>query len=365
MRLEGTHVPGRASRRSRASCRRQRLAAGRRVAARRASTRPRHERRGDRAVRRRDRATCRQPIGAESRTARYAMRDGRARRSAGAASRPANVPGTVAARMRGMLAVRDAVRAVFPTQLDDAPEERIVEARRQLNDIYDSFVRRLRAAVVARERQGLRGRSRPAAAALARKLRPRDQARHQDAIFERRTLERYRPVEQVETAAEALAVSLNETGEINWPRMEQVTGRTAPALAARTGQPGLPQSGRRRLGDRRPLSERQRARANWRRPERRRALDPAYRAQYRSAEGGAACRPGAGRHRGAAGLVVDSGRRTSATSLPQLLDVAPRQREGRPRRGHRDLDGRARLPARSAASATRRPTGRRAFALPT
>ena len=45
------------------------------------------------------------------------------------------------------------------------------------------------------------------------------------AIFERRTLERHRPVERVETASEALLVSLNETGQISWPRMESLTGR--------------------------------------------------------------------------------------------------------------------------------------------
>ena len=52
------------------------------------------------------------------------------------------------------------------------------------------------------------------------------------AIFERRTLERYKPVAHVETAAEALAVSLNETGEIDWPRMEAVTGRPARLCSA-------------------------------------------------------------------------------------------------------------------------------------
>ena len=86
------------------------------------------------------------------------------------------------------------------------------------------------------------------------------------AIFERRTLERYKPVEHVETAAEALAVSLNETGGIDWPRMEQLTGRTRAAAAARAGQPGLPQS-RGRLGNRRPLFERRRAREAARPPK--------------------------------------------------------------------------------------------------
>jgi len=38
--------------------------------------------------------------------------------------------------------VRDAVREVFRTQLSDAPDEAIVEARRQLNRTYDFFTSR-------------------------------------------------------------------------------------------------------------------------------------------------------------------------------------------------------------------------------
>jgi len=63
----------------------------------------------------------------------------------------------------------------------------------------------------------------------------RDQPETKAPIFERRTLERYRPVERVETAAEALAVSLNERGEIHWPRMEQLTSRTAEQLRRELG----------------------------------------------------------------------------------------------------------------------------------
>ncbi len=39
-----------------------------------------------------------------------------------------------------MMAVRDAVRYVFKTQLEDAPEPDIIEARRLLNRMYDAFV---------------------------------------------------------------------------------------------------------------------------------------------------------------------------------------------------------------------------------
>src|SRR6202035_431461 len=43
----------------------------------------------------------------------------------------------------------------------------------------------------------------------------------------RRTLERYKPKDHVDTAAEALAISLNETGGIDWKRMATLTGHGA------------------------------------------------------------------------------------------------------------------------------------------
>jgi len=55
---------------------------------------------------------------------------------------PANLPDWVAGRVRGMLGVRDAVRRVFQTQLEDAPEDQIIEARQRLNADYDAFARR-------------------------------------------------------------------------------------------------------------------------------------------------------------------------------------------------------------------------------
>jgi N12 class adenine-specific DNA methylase len=64
---------------------------------------------------------------------------------------------------------------------------------------------------------------------------PETKQANKTAIFERRTLERYRPVERVETASEALLVSLNETGQINWQRMEALTGKSASDLQDELG----------------------------------------------------------------------------------------------------------------------------------
>jgi N12 class adenine-specific DNA methylase len=46
------------------------------------------------------------------------------------------------------------------------------------------------------------------------------------AIFHQRTLQRHKTVDSVDTAAEALAISLNETGAIDWPTMQRLTGRS-------------------------------------------------------------------------------------------------------------------------------------------
>ena len=70
----------------------------------------------------------------------YAVRDGAIVMRNGNSFEPTHPSGSAAARIRGMLAVRDAVRLVFQTQLEDAPEERIIEARELLNSLYDSFV---------------------------------------------------------------------------------------------------------------------------------------------------------------------------------------------------------------------------------
>src|SRR5439155_18183826 len=47
-----------------------------------------------------------------------------------------------ALRVRGMMRLRDGVREVFRTQLDNEPEERITRARQQLHSVYDQLVSR-------------------------------------------------------------------------------------------------------------------------------------------------------------------------------------------------------------------------------
>ena len=170
----------------------------------------------------------------------YAIRDGLLKIRHGAVFETAKVPGALAWRIRGMLAVRDAIRLVFRTQLDevapdDAQEQRIAEARALLNDLYDSFVRNYGPLSSRENVRAFAGDPDQPLLLSLENYDPESKRARKTAIFERRTLERYKPVAHVETAAEALAVSLNETGEVHWPRMEQVTGRTARQLQRELG----------------------------------------------------------------------------------------------------------------------------------
>ncbi len=143
---------------------------------------------------------------------------------------PVQVSAMEALRVRGLLRIRDAVRKVFETQLEDAGEEHIREARARLNQTYDQFVEKF-GAINARENYRLfeTDPDHPLLLSLEN-FNPEQKTATKTAIFEKRTLERYQPVSHAETGAEALAVSLNESGMVNWERMAELTGYSAKQL---------------------------------------------------------------------------------------------------------------------------------------
>jgi N12 class adenine-specific DNA methylase len=160
----------------------------------------------------------------------YGERDGAIVIRNGSGFEPTSLSPATAARVRGMMTVRDAVRNVFQTQLEDDPEETITQARQLLNRAYDAFVR---SHGPLSSRENIRAFAGDPDQPLLLSLENYDAETNRaskTAIFERRTLERYKPKDHVDTAAEALAISLNETGEIHWKRMEALTGRNLKQL---------------------------------------------------------------------------------------------------------------------------------------
>lgn len=148
---------------------------------------------------------------------------------------PLTLPIAVQARIRGMLQIRDAVRDVFRTQLSDADDDMILKSRRQLNQSYDRFVFTFGPLNAKENARAFSDDPDRLLLLSLEEYNPETKRATKTTIFDRRTLERYRPVERVEAASEALLVSLNETGQISWPRMECLTGKCAYDLQAELG----------------------------------------------------------------------------------------------------------------------------------
>ncbi len=162
----------------------------------------------------------------------YGEIDGKIVKRSGDRFEPATLTMTEAMRVRGLMRIRDAVREVFRTQLEDAPEEEITKARAELNRAYNLFIQR-HGYISARDNSRVfKGDPDHPLLLSLENYDQEAQTATRTAIFERRTLERYKPVEHAETAAEALAVSLNETGGIAWERMSRLTGCSIKQLQA-------------------------------------------------------------------------------------------------------------------------------------
>lgn len=133
--------------------------------------------------------------------------------------------------IRSLIKIRDATREVLRTQLANTGEEEIVAARQSLNYLYDRFVSENGALSSKQNRTAFQ--DDPDAPLLLSLESDYDEATgkaKKAAIFSRRTLERYEPVESAETASEALAITLNEYGRIEWSRMSALTGKTRTVL---------------------------------------------------------------------------------------------------------------------------------------
>ena len=182
----------------------------------------------------RQRAPPRQMLDAESFTGikdgAYAEHNGKIVIRNGNQFDDINLSANTEARVRGMMHVRDAVREVFKTQLDDAADATIAEARRTLNHRYDAFVQHFGAISSKENVRAFAGDPDQPLLLSLEHYDAESKRGTKTAIFHKRTLEKHKPAEHVDTGSEALAISLNETGKVDWPTMTRLTGRNEKQL---------------------------------------------------------------------------------------------------------------------------------------
>lgn len=145
---------------------------------------------------------------------------------------PVEVSVTAANRIKGLIEIRDCVRTLIEYQTEDWPAEDIQAEQKNLNALYDAYVEKY-------GRINSRGNSiafrMDSAYFLLASLEVLDDERNfvrKADMFTKRTIKQKTVVTSVDTASEALAVSLAEKAKVDMAFMMELTGKTEQEIYA-------------------------------------------------------------------------------------------------------------------------------------
>ena len=145
---------------------------------------------------------------------------------------PVEVSKTAVSRIRGMIELRDCVRTLLEFQTEDYPDAEIKEQQAKLNRLYDRFTRDYG---LINSRGNSIAFSEDSSYFLLCSLEIVDEngelIRKAD-LFSKRTIRCHRPAEKVDTAVEALALSIGEKARVDMDYMGQLTGKSEEQLFA-------------------------------------------------------------------------------------------------------------------------------------
>lgn len=139
---------------------------------------------------------------------------------------PAKVSMTAENRIRGLLEIRDCVRKLIQYQTDDYPEEMIQTEQKTLNRLYDAFTKKYG---LINSRGNYLAFAADESYFLLCSLEVLDDEgkfKRKADMFSKRTIKPHREVTFVETASEALALSIGEKARVDLSYMARLTGRT-------------------------------------------------------------------------------------------------------------------------------------------
>ena len=136
-----------------------------------------------------------------------------------------DVSAAMTERIKGLMELRDCTRRLIQLQTEDASDAEIAAEQQRLNQLYDAYTAKHG---LISNRENKRAFSDDSSYYLLCSLEILDEdgkLERKADMFTRRTIQPRRPVEHTETAAEALAVSLNELGRVDIAYMSRLCGR--------------------------------------------------------------------------------------------------------------------------------------------
>ena len=161
----------------------------------------------------------------------YTVVDGKVYYRVNSRMNPVDVSVTAENRIKGMIRLRDCVRQLIEYQIEDWPDDMIAAKQKELNDIYDDFSKKYG---LINSRANNSAFSQDSAYYLLTSLENLDDEGNfvgKADMFTKRTIRQKVIVTSVDTASEALALSLAEKTKVDMPYMCELTGKTEEEIA--------------------------------------------------------------------------------------------------------------------------------------
>ena len=162
----------------------------------------------------------------------YTLVDGQIYYRENSRMNPVEVSKTAESRIRGMIELRDCVRTLLEYQTEDYPEKEIKEQQAKLNALYDAFTRKYG---LINSRGNAIAFDQDSSYFLLCSLEILDEDRNlkrKADLFTKRTIRSHKPAEKVDTAVEALALSIGEKAHVDMEYMSKLTGKDEETLFA-------------------------------------------------------------------------------------------------------------------------------------
>ena len=145
---------------------------------------------------------------------------------------PVEVSATAENRIKGMIGIRDCVRNLIELQTEDYPDSEIKQAQDKLNTLYDSFTKKYGLINSRANTSAFSDDSSYALLSALEVINEDGELERKADMFFKRTIKPHKPVTEVDTADEALAVSMGEKAAIDMEYMMELSGKSEEELFA-------------------------------------------------------------------------------------------------------------------------------------
>ena len=140
--------------------------------------------------------------------------------------KPVDVPETTKQRIKGMVQIRDCTQELIDLQLDEYPESTIKDKQAELNQLYDAFSKKYGLLNATANKRAFNQDASYSLLSSLEKIDDEGNFKGKADMFTRRTIKKQEVVTSVDTASEALAVSLGEKARVDLAYMSELSGKS-------------------------------------------------------------------------------------------------------------------------------------------